>query len=160
SPERLQLTAGVYRSQSGRELKLLPGLYEDRLLLEVPGQPRVSLLPLDPLALRTFDRKTIVTLKSGSLPPREGKLRNAGRSFELFVRTGDIQGPARTTQASPAPAAAPAASPSSSRAPSALPPVRNLRAPEWSSFHGPGGQGVADGAHPPTTWDAEKGVNV
>jgi outer membrane protein assembly factor BamB len=30
----------------------------------------------------------------------------------------------------------------------------------WPSFRGPGASGVADGQRPPTTWDAEKGLNV
>jgi outer membrane protein assembly factor BamB len=30
----------------------------------------------------------------------------------------------------------------------------------WPSFRGPGASGVADGQHPPTTWDVGRGVNV
>jgi outer membrane protein assembly factor BamB len=30
---------------------------------------------------------------------------------------------------------------------------------DWPSFRGPGATGVADGQHPPTVWDAEKGLN-
>lgn len=30
----------------------------------------------------------------------------------------------------------------------------------WASFRGPGASGVADGQHPPTAWDAPKGVNI
>jgi outer membrane protein assembly factor BamB len=135
-------------------------VHEHRLLLEVSGQPRVALLPLDQLALRTFDRRTIVTLKPGSLPPVEVRLRTVGRSFEVFARTGDIRAPARATQVSPAPSSAPVAAAASGRAPSAPPGASKLHVREWASFRGPGGEGVADGAHPPTTWDAEKGVNV
>jgi outer membrane protein assembly factor BamB len=45
------------------------------------------------------------------------------------------------------------------------PRVAEVRAPvatprDWPSFRGPGATGVADGQHPPTTWDAEKGLNV
>jgi len=32
--------------------------------------------------------------------------------------------------------------------------------PNWPSFRGPAASGVADGHHPPTTWDVEKGTNV
>jgi outer membrane protein assembly factor BamB len=31
---------------------------------------------------------------------------------------------------------------------------------DWPSFRGIGASGVADGQHPPTTWDAEKGLNL
>jgi outer membrane protein assembly factor BamB len=31
---------------------------------------------------------------------------------------------------------------------------------DWPSFRGPGATGLADGQHPPTIWDAEKGLNV
>lgn len=30
----------------------------------------------------------------------------------------------------------------------------------WPSFRGPSASGVADGQHPPMTWDVEKGINV
>ncbi len=33
-------------------------------------------------------------------------------------------------------------------------------APNWPSFRGPGGTGVAAGQHPPTTWEVEKGENL
>lgn len=32
--------------------------------------------------------------------------------------------------------------------------------PNWPSFRGPGGTGVAIGQNPPTTWDVEKGTNI
>jgi hypothetical protein len=31
---------------------------------------------------------------------------------------------------------------------------------DWPSFRGPGGSGVADGQHPPLTWDVKAGTNV
>jgi outer membrane protein assembly factor BamB len=47
----------------------------------------------------------------------------------------------------------------------AAPRVEETRIPvtsprDWPSFRGPGAGGVADGQHPPTIWDAEKGLNV
>jgi dipeptidyl aminopeptidase/acylaminoacyl peptidase/outer membrane protein assembly factor BamB len=51
--------------------------------------------------------------------------------------------------------------------PAAVPPAATqeeaiaVQAPgNWPSFRGPGASGVADGQHPPTSWDAAKGVNV
>ncbi len=35
-----------------------------------------------------------------------------------------------------------------------------LMAQNWPSFRGPAASGIADGQHPPTVWDAEKGLNV
>src|SRR5215470_15821660 len=33
-------------------------------------------------------------------------------------------------------------------------------AQNWPSFRGRNASGVADGAHPPSTWDAEKSINI
>lgn len=38
--------------------------------------------------------------------------------------------------------------------------VLPLQAQNWPAFRGPNASGVADGANPPTTWDAEKSVNI
>lgn len=43
---------------------------------------------------------------------------------------------------------------------SALLLAATVAAQNWPQFRGPQASGIADGQHPPTTWDAEKGINV
>jgi hypothetical protein len=89
SPARLRLLTGVYRSEAGHELTLGSGLHEDQLLLARPGQPRIALLPLDLIMLRSLDRKVVVTRSPGPLPPRALHLRDGDRT-EVFTRAGDV----------------------------------------------------------------------
>lgn len=166
SPERLRLLIGAYRSQSGRELRLSQSIYEDQLLLQRPGRDNVLLLPADLTILRSFDLKTVVTLKPSPLPPSEVTLHDGGRP-EPFTRTADAGTEARTVRSerTPSPVGFGDASRSASTTSSAATTTIRLRqgyggTKEWATFRGPGGSGVADGAAPPTVWDAEKGTNI
>ena len=150
SPERLTLWAGVYRSPAGGELTLGPGIREAQVLLERAGGVRVSLLPLDLTTFRSFDRTVVLTRKAGPMPPREVTVRDGGRS-DVFTRVAEAHPPQAETR--PAPITRRAVPRASALAPAA-------RGREWPSFRGPGGSGILDGAHPPTVWDVEKGINV
>ena len=149
SPERLRLWAGVYRSPAGKALTLGPGVRDGQVMLEQAGGVRVSLLPLDLMTFRSFDRTVVLTRPAGPLPPRQVRLRD-GRRSDVFTRIAEAP-----PQAEPRPA--PIARRAVPRAP-ALAPVARGR--EWPSFRGPGGSGILDGAHPPTVWDVEQSINV
>lgn len=163
SPERLKLLAGRYRSQSGRELKLSTSAnYEDQMMLERAGRDPVALLPADLTILRSFDLKVVVTLKAGPVPPREVTLRDSGqadvfaRVAESGVQTAEAPAPPRAARSERA-----AAAPAGRSAPAAVAAATTMaRMREWPSFRGPGGSGMMEGAHPPTSWDVEKWVNV
>ena len=150
SPERLRLWAGVYRSPAGEALTLGPGIREAQVLLERAGGVRISLLPLDLMTFRSFDRTVVLTRPAGPMPPRAVTLRDGGQS-DVFTRIAEAPPP----QAEPRPT--PIARRAGPRA-SALSPAARGR--EWPSFRGPGGSGILDGAHPPTVWDVEQSINV
>ena len=149
SPERLTLWAGVYRSPAGEALTLGPGIREAQVMLERAGGVRLSLLPLDLMTFRSFDGTLVLTRPAGPLPPREVTVRAGGRS-DVFTRIAEPPPQAETRPAPIARRAIPRAS--------AVSPVARGR--EWPSFRGPGGSGILDGAHPPTEWDVERGINV
>lgn len=166
SPERLNLLAGVYRSQAGHELRLSRGAkLEDQIMLDRNGRDPVALLPADLTILRSFDLKVVVTLKADPLPPAEVTLKDGNQS-ETFTRTAAAAVPtvdaARATNARPSRAAPEAPSragtPATSMAAGAAVAKPTVR--EWPSFRGSGGTGLMDGAGPPTSWDMEKSLNV
>jgi outer membrane protein assembly factor BamB len=153
SPERLKLITGVYRNGSGEQLILGSGLQGNSLLISRPGQDSIALLPLDFRTFRSFDMKIVMNVKAGALPPSELTLKQGSRS-EVFTRIGDAPAPARTAAAAtPKATAARAPRPS----PAGLP---GARAGNWPSFRGVGASGIAQDAHPPTTWNVPNGVNV
>ena len=163
SPERLAIVAGIYRSASGKELRLARSAsYDDQLLLQRAGRDPVALLPADLTILRSFDLKTVVNLKANPLPPPQVTLTD-GAQAEVFARISDIptetadaaaraRGGRNARAAAPASAAAAPASP----AKAAVPP----RTREWPSFRGPSSSGIGDGLHPPTVWNVEKSTNI
>ena len=150
SPERLRLWAGVYRSPAGEALTLGPGIRDAQVMLERASGVRVALFPVDLTTFRSVDRTLVLTRKVGPMPPREVTVRAGGRS-DVFTRIAEAPPP--PSQPRPAPVVRRAVPRSS-----ALLPVARGR--EWPSFRGPGGSGILDGAHPPTVWDVEKGINV
>jgi outer membrane protein assembly factor BamB len=153
SPERLKRIAGVYRSAAGQQFMLRLIGEGDQLLLERPGAPSATVVPLDLMVLRSLDHTVALKRKAGPLPPPELTLTTKGRS-ETYRRTGDA--PAMTTAAPPTRPAPQerrvAAAPASVAAAS--------RTREWPSFRGPGNTGVLDGTTLPTVWDVEKGINI
>ena len=159
APERLQLVAGVYRSASGQELTLRLSLHGDELLLERAGQRQLALLPSNLTTLRTQNMKVVVRF-GRTLPPAELTLQDGARSNPDGTRLGPSEAFTRTGDATPVTRAAttPPMRPRPVPPPSAVAPVAGAR--EWPSFRGSRGSGVLDGAHSPTVWDVEKGINV
>ena len=160
APERLQLVAGVYRNASGQELTLRLSLHGDELLLERAGQRQLALLPSNLTTLRTQNMKVVVRF-GRTLPPAETTLQDGVRSNPDGTRLGPSEAFTRIGDATPVTRAADATPPMRPRPvppPSAVAPVAGAR--EWPSFRGPRGSGVLDGAHSPTVWDVEKGINV
>ena len=161
SPERLKLVAGVYRSASGQELTLRLSLHGDDLLLERAGRDTLALLPCSLTMLRTQNMKVVVRFTGATLPPAELTLQDGARSNPDGTRLGPSEAFTRIGDATPVTRAADATPPMRPRPvppPSAVAPVAGAR--EWPSFRGPRGSGILDGAHSPTVWDVEKGINV
>ena len=165
SPEWLKLVAGVYRSASGQELTLRLSLHGDELLLERAGRGQLALLPASLTMLRTQNMKVAVRFTGAILPPAEVTLQDGASSnpdstrlgpSEVFTRTGDATPVTRAADATPS--RRPARGSRPGPPPSAVAPVAGAR--EWPSFRGSRGSGVLDGAHSPTVWDVEQGINV
>jgi outer membrane protein assembly factor BamB len=141
-PARLQelaALAGSYESQHGHTVK---ARVRDGLLVT---NSRLGVVVFKPVAPDGFAAIADVGVK---LAPR----REQGKPAGLVLRRGSEELVCERSESLRLP------SPSAPRGEEGRVAAASPR--DWPSFRGPGATGVADGQHPPTTWDAAKGVNV
>jgi outer membrane protein assembly factor BamB len=138
-PEKLGELAGSYESQQGHSVTVAA---KDGLLVT---NSRLGVIVFKPVNADKF-----VAIAAGdvtlTLRRQEGKrtglaLRH-GQDEYVCERSEDIHLP----------------TPAGPRVPEVRLAVASPR--DWPSFRGPGATGVADGQHPPTVWDGDKGVNL
>ncbi len=138
-PEELAALAGAYESREGRSVKVT---VKDGLVVARTVFGASVLKPTDAgkfTGIASAD--AALTLRSEGGKPAGIVFRN-GQDDWVCVRAETVRLP----------------TPTSPRVAETRVPVATPR--DWPSFRGPGATGVADGQHPPLTWDAAKGLNV
>jgi outer membrane protein assembly factor BamB len=136
--EGWQMLAGEYESENGH--KLTVELVESGLALRRSGAPHQALKPKGPDAFRPLGLDFAAYVYE----------RKGGSVYRVILKQFTAEVSFYRLEAKPAPAA-PAADDAAARVASPL---------NWPSFRGPDASGVADGQHPPVTWDIKAGTNV
>jgi outer membrane protein assembly factor BamB len=138
-PEELAALGGSYESREGRPVKVS---IKDGLVVT---NSRFGVIVFKPTANGKFS--SIVT------PDATLTLQSqAGKPTGLLFRKGEDEWVCDRAEAVKLP------TPTSPKVAETRLPVATPR--DWPSFRGPSATGVADGQHPPVTWDAAKGLNV
>lgn len=142
--ESLKKFAGKFKNQEGNELVLTP--QENGIHVQAQG-----------------DQFTLAATAENAFRIREAQGFNVefqvqdGKSNQFTVKRPDGSTSVYTRMEETADQQAAASKP----AKPVLPAVGKVTKPlNWPSFRGIGATGVADGQHPPITWDAEKGTNI
>jgi outer membrane protein assembly factor BamB len=138
-PATLRSYAGTFRSDTGEEITLRA--QGDQLTLTRPGKKPAPLRPLGTQQFRLADDPS--SRLTFSAPQGKGPAREL--VVTRLITETIFQRHDPSAKAPPAPRDDPD-------------PV--TRPGNWPSFRGPSASGVADGQHPPLTWDARSGHNV
>ena len=135
--ELLHSYAGAYRNEQGNEI-----------VLEVKdGKLAIGSIATDSLAITAKDDVTFDTAFGSTVTLKT----HEGRVVGLAITSG-----ATTTQY----IRAAAGDRISARPPRENATVESPTSPNWPSFRGHRARGVAEGQHPPTTWDVESSTNI
>jgi outer membrane protein assembly factor BamB len=138
-PAILATYAGTYRSTDGPEIAIR--LADGKLSGVLEGRPSFSITPIDKT---TFQRADDDAVKI-SFFAKDGKVSGfVWKSDKVELRFARVE----------VKSAGPKLMPAEEK------PIRVELPLNWPSFRGPNASGVADGQHPPTTWDVDKRINV
>jgi outer membrane protein assembly factor BamB len=156
-PALLQLYAGKYKNDDiGLEITFTAD--NGKLIGTVPGQPALTYVPEDNTNFKSVEFSGInVAFNLVNNQANEFTLKQSERSF-IFKRVTTVEATSSAAAVEP--------SEKETKEAAAAPVPGKVKKPavavtnHWPSFRGMNASGVADGHNPPTTWNAEKAINI